>query len=253
MVDNKYNLSEIRKAISKLEPTIKDSSIERQRLRLEIAKKMVNQGSYNSKTKEFDNSIEYNKRIDVVIGIAGGGKSSVLVNPLSEENKAIVLDSDWAKEQLPEYSNGLGATRVHLESKLIFMLALENALRNDMNIVISIVGKTLQNIIKINYLAKENGYEQHIHLNEVSSNIACDRAMQRFKETGRYIDPNYILNEIGYKPSENYEKLKKMNIFDSYEKYNNDVPFGEKPILLERIIKEEQVKLEVEDEWDLEP
>ncbi|CAK7052003.1 zeta toxin family protein [Tissierella carlieri] len=253
MVNNNYNLSEIRKTISKLEPTIKDYSLERQKLRLEIAKKMVNQGSYNSKTKEFNNPVEYDKRIDFIIGIAGGGKSTALANPLSKQNKALIIDSDWAKEQLPEYDDGLGATRVHLESKLIFMLALENALRNNMNIVISIVGKTLQTIIDIYELAKENGYEQHLHLNEVAPHIACDRAMERFEETGRYIDPNYILNEIGYKPSENYKKLKVMNIFNSYEKYNNNVPFGEKPILIERIIKEEQMKLDMEDEWALEP
>lgn len=252
MVANKYNLSEMRKAISKLEPTINDPSIERQKLRLEIANKMVNQGSYNSKTKEFNNPVEYNKKIDFVIGIAGGGKSSVLANPLSEESKAIILDSDWAKERLPEYNDGLGATRVHLESKLIFMLALENALRNNMNIVISIVGKRLQTIMEIHDLANQNGYEQHLHLNEVPPNVACDRAMERFKETGRYIEPNYILNEVGYKPSENYEKLKEMDIFDSYEKYDNNVPFGEKPILIERIIKEDQMKLNIEDEWELE-
>lgn len=77
--------------------------------------------------------------------------------------------------------------------------------------------------------------------------------MERFRETGRYIEPGYILNDVGYKPSENYEILKEMDIFNSYKKYNNNVPFGEKPILIERIIKEDQMKLNIEDEWELEP
>lgn len=269
MRNKEYILSEKLKEIAKLPTTNTINTLERKLLRIDIAQKIVNQGSYNKANNSFTNEVKNNKRIDFVIGISGGGKSSVLAKPISEKHNSIIIDSDFAKEMLPEYENGLGATRVHLESKLIFNLALKTALENNMNIVVAIVGKTLDSIKEIYNEAEKYGYEQHLHLNEVPPHIAAQRAMERFSMPGgRYVETSYILNEIGYKPTENYKILKEMGIYKSYEWYDNNVPFGDDPILIESIdndnIANKQLELEkdssffiakneIEDDWDLEP
>lgn len=85
--------------------------------RKKIADEISNTGSYNSQENKLINEIKYEKRIDFVIGIPGGGKSSTLANPLSEEHSSVIIDADIAKEKLPEYDGGKGAGRVHEESK----------------------------------------------------------------------------------------------------------------------------------------
>ena len=63
--------------------------------------------------------IRREKRLDIVIGLPASGKSSALVEPISEMYHSRIIDSDEAKKLLPEYNDGWGAGIVHKESQLI--------------------------------------------------------------------------------------------------------------------------------------
>ena len=220
-----------------IESTININSVQRERIREEISLRLSLAGSYD---KELSGNLGYvknEKRLDIVIGLPAAGKSSAVVEPLSFEHKSVIIDSDMAKLQLPEYDDGYGASAVHEESKLIFEKAFLQAIKKEKNIVCPIVGKSEESIQKLLDIAKENGYNCHLHINEISIESAVERAIKRFKTDNRFVDPYYI-RSVGYKPSINYEKFKENLLFDSYHKVNNDVEKFQPPIEIEYITKD---------------
>lgn len=169
----------------------------------------------------------------IVIGPPAAGKSSVLANPLSQKYGSRIIDSDTAKTMPPEFDGGFGAGRVHEESAFIAeTLMLRAAVQNGENIVIPWVGKNPQKLRDTLKRLKQNGYSVHLSLNELDPDKAARRAVSRFQNTGRFVDPNYVLS-VGWKPSEVYDILKKEGGFDSYVKYSNDVPYGQPARLVE--------------------
>ena len=52
-------------------------------------------------------------------------------------------------------------------------------------------------------------------------------------DTGRLVDTDYVLS-VGDKPKQTYLTLKEEGIADEYEWRNNDVEYGQQPILIER-------------------
>lgn len=178
-----------------------------------------------------------NRRIDIVIGPPAAGKSSVLVDPLAKKHGSLIIDADLAKEKLPEFNGGKGAGAVHEESSEIIENhggVFEKAILNDDNIVMPIVGKGIAKIRGLRDRLSKLGYSLHLHLNDLSPEKAAQRAVKRFEEENRFVDPYYVLLEVGSKPSKNYDILKMEGGFESYEKYSNDVPKGSKPRLIER-------------------
>lgn len=217
------------------EYTININTKERDDLRKKIARDLACSQAYNNNNGKFDIEVKKNKRIDIVMGLPGSGKSSAISNPISEEMKSVIIDADFAKELLPEYEGGKGADILHKESKLIAEMAIEIAMEENKNIIVPVVGKTLENIKEINEEAKKYGYEIHLHINEVPLEVALGRVKKRAEEEGRDVPEDYIRNEVGNKPMENYNKLKEMNIFDSYARYDNNVDLGERPKNIEMI------------------
>lgn len=224
-------------AANKLKPqTYTINTPEREALRNSIMLDMLHQGSFNDSTLNTGEVVKL-KRLDIVIGLPGAGKSSAVANPLSKKYKSLIIDADNAKELLPEYDNGLGADIVHKESKEIALRAIHIALDRNINLVYSIVGKSIDSITNIADIAKSKGYSVNLHLVEIEPSRAAVRAMERFATTGRYVDVNYILNDVGYRPKENFERLKNHPSFDRYMRYNNNVPIGTKPTEVENTSK----------------
>lgn len=240
--DEILNSPEIRQAREQAKfetPTIAIATPERQALRLEIANRMIEQGSFAGKTVDgaevFTGPVIQGRHADIVIGPPAAGKSTVLANPLSQKNQARIIDSDMAKSMLPEFEGGIGASRVHEESALIsegFVMA--QAIENGDNIIVPWVGKTPEKIRRLVQQLREHGYSVELHLNELDADQAARRAVVRFQNTGRLVDPEYVL-DVGWKPSETYDILKQEGIFDGYTKYSNDVEYGEPAKLLERL------------------
>lgn len=218
-------------------PTVATNTPERQALRQEIAEDLMRMGSFSGKdaggNEIFNGPVKQERRADIVIGPPVAGKSSVLANPLSQKYGSRIIDSDTAKTMLPEFDGGFGAGRVHEESAFIAeTLMLRAAVQNGENIVIPWVGKNPQKLRDTLKRLKQNGYSVHLSLNELDPDKAARRAVSRFQNTGRFVDPNYVLS-VGWKPSEVYDILKKEGGFDSYVKYSNDVPYGQPARLVE--------------------
>lgn len=206
---------------------------ERQKLRSEVLEQLYQRGSYSSETHDYTGEIAQERRADIVIGAPAAGKSSVLVDPLSEQHKSRVIDSDDAKKLLPEYDEGKGAGNVHRESSMIRNDLLVRAVENGDNLVWPTVGDKLDKLLRDIQNFRDNGYSVYLHLNELSASKAAGRALGRYLSEGRFVDPEVVL-KVGDKPTQNYNYIRQQEgLIDGYSHYSNDVPRGEKPILYE--------------------
>ena len=184
-------------------------------------------------TVSFSGEIRCDRRMDIIIGLPASGKSSALVEPISEMYKSRVIDSDEAKKQLPEYNDGWGAGAVHKESQRISEQQLLTALEKGENITYPRVGGDTTELINIAAIAKSKGYSVYVYFNELDRNKALGRMINRFLETGRYIKPE-LITRYGNDINNTYEQAKKAtSIVDGFSKWSNDVPLGSRPKLIE--------------------
>lgn len=220
-------------------PTIENNSAERQTLRDDCTIALLDLGSaqYDANGKivkgadgetAYGGTVEQGHHIDIVVGLPAAGKSSVLVDPLSAQHHARVIDNDMAKAMLPEFDNGIGAGAVHEESKAISDFARDLAMEAGDNIVLPIVGGNYEKLVAQIEQFRARGYEVAVHLCDLPSNKAIGRAIGRYLNTGRYI-PVDILYGYGNKPKENFYRLVQEGIIHEYSEYSNDVGYGEPP------------------------
>jgi len=180
----------------------------------------------------YTGDVRQERRMDIVIGPPAAGKSSVLVDPLSRMYGSRVVDSDMAKERLPEYEGGLNAGYLHKESSLINGRLLTESMARGDNIVLPIVGWDLDSVRKEIAMYKAAGYDVYLHLNQLPIDKAVGRMLGRLIEDGRYIDPVYPLNTVQNRPKAVFEVLKGENAANGYSEWSNDVARGEDPVLL---------------------
>ena len=179
-------------------------------------------GSWNGSA--YEGPVNLGKRADIVIGLPGSGKSSTAVNPLSQKHGSRVIDSDMAKELLPEYNNGKGAKMVHEESSSIRDRLYQEAISRGENFVLATVGVDANSLIgKIERLKRE-GYTVGIHYVDVTPKQAAARILSRFlpggEPGGRYTPPDVLL-DAGNGPKQTYERLVKRGDADEYQQYDN--------------------------------
>jgi hypothetical protein len=178
----------------------------------------------------YTGGINQNRRLDVVIGPPAAGKSSALVNPLSQQFGSRVLDCDDVKAEFSEFRNGLNSNYLHNESRFIWKHMCETAAQNGDNVVLPIVGHSEDSVNRDVKVFRDNGYDVHVHYVELDANKAIGRALSRFVSEGRYIDPGYLLYATADdKISVNYEKIKNGGSINGYSKWSNDVPRGAVP------------------------
>lgn len=213
--------------------------------RLEIQVNVLNQlNNFGSVTIDGNGIVLYNgdvtkgSRLDIVIGLPASGKSSAIVDRLSQEFNSKVIDNDEAKKMIPEYNNGWGSGVVHKESQVISDRAFKHSLSNKENIVLPKIGSNADKLLK-HYIepAKEAGYTVNIHFVDLDRNKALGRMLNRFIEDGRFLDPNLIekyapLNQENH-VQQSYEQLKENPLISGFSMWNNDVSRGERPILIE--------------------
>lgn len=180
----------------------------------------------------YTGDIKQERRMDIVIGPPAAGKSSVLVDPLSHMFKSRIVDSDMAKELLPEYQGGLNSGYLHNESLGINRRLLAESVERGDNIVLPVTGWDHENIKAKILKYKGMGYEVYLHLNSLPIEKAVGRMLSRMLKDGRYIDLDYAFNWVGNKPDATYEILKSEEIADGYSKWSNDVPEGHDPAFL---------------------
>jgi N12 class adenine-specific DNA methylase/predicted ABC-type ATPase len=202
--------------------TIFDASPERRALRVSIAKRLYGAGAQKKE-----------RQIWVVMGLPGAGKSNVVGNKIVEDHGVIEIDADRAKSELPEYEGGAHAGRVHKESAKIAEdhIMQELAVSAGDNIMFPTVGKNGAKLSDLVKGWKEKGYRVHLVYVEVDADSSIERALVRWLETGRFVSPHYIAG-LGLHPSQTFDRVK--TEVDTYEHWNNEVPRGSDPILVER-------------------
>lgn len=156
----------------------------------------------------------------IVSGPPASGKSSIATR-LADETGAYILDSDYAKRKFPEFESDGGASLVHEESDCIVFSSetnlFEYCVYNRNNMVIPLVGKSVESFEKIICKLLDSGYELHI-LNICLDRYECvRRAFQRFTKTKRYVPLSYIFDEVGNEPERVYFLIKR--------KYSNQPHF----------------------------
>jgi len=191
---------------------------EREQLRAEIADELYRAGAA---AKE--------REAVIVLGPPAAGKSTI-ADPLARNLKALIIDSDMAKVKLPEYGDGTGATAVHEESDAIARAVFQRAVLNGDNVIVPILGKTLDNVRLRIQLLRKAGYRVRLVLADLPIEKAVNRAITRFRTDGRFVDPQFVW-DVGDRPIKTYESLKMEA--DSYARYSTDVPQGEPPRLIE--------------------
>ena len=211
------------KAEGLLPSTLEINTPERIKLREDIAAELYGKGAKNK-----------NKQAYIVIGSPASGKSS-LSDPLAKKTGSLIIDSDMAKERLPEFieSDGKRADQVHEESQIIANEVLEVAIENGDNVLLPIVGKSENAIMRRYNKLNDAGYDVHLRYVYLPIEKTVERAVSRYRETGRLVPLDYIVNEVGYKPLQNYVIMKEKGLFKSYEAVSSEVKYGEKPKHLE--------------------
>ena len=186
------------------------------------------------KKVRYTGQVDRGHRADIIIGLPSSGKSSAVVDPISNKYKSKLLDSDEVKKLIPEFDDGWGAGLVHEESKDILAYAKAAAFKNGENVVLPVVGSNVKKIRdEIKLLRDVYGYDVHLHLNDLDSAKAAARNMRRFASQGRFVDLDSTSFDYGDKPREVYEQLKKEGVANGYTKVSNDVRIGENPVQTE--------------------
>lgn len=183
----------------------------------------------------------------VIIGPPGAGKSD-MAQELASKGTHVTIDSDVAKEYIlkaigkvtPSGDPDLSwAPYVHEESSQMAKLAIQRAISEGKNIVLPKVGNNPESIRKILQDLTREGYRTKLVLADLPPHKAAQRAFHRYLkhgQYGRYIRPKYIFDEVGLKPKETYAILKAEQpvvAADAFIAYNADVPYGEKPQIVE--------------------
>lgn len=194
----------------------------RESVQEEAYRRAMEQGSFNG--KDYTAPVRQERRMDIVLGLPGSGKSSVYTERISQEHGSRVVDTDDYRAYIPEY-NGRNAGVVHEEASAIKKRVLAQALKNGDNIILSIIGDNAQKLERDIAEYTRSGYSVHLHLNELPNNKAMARAIGRaFPEDGsqgRYVSPK-IIAEYADKPTQTYLYLTGRSNINGTQAENNE-------------------------------
>lgn len=209
---------------------------ERASLQEDVLDELLTRGSAvldsNGKA-QYTGPVKQEKRLDVVIGPLAAGKSSALVDPISQKFGSRVLDSDDVKARLPEFDGGLNSGYLHNESRFVWKQMQARAIALGDNVVLPIVGGKQSSVEKTIKPYIEAGYSVNLHYMELDGSKAIGRGLNRFLSNGRYITPTYLFSVNNGGVEATYEAMKNGGSIDGYSKWNNDVPLGQHPRFVE--------------------
>ena len=232
-----------------LEPTYAMGN--REELRKNIIKKYIKEiKSFNKEDNTYSNGVNAHKEVEIIIGYPASGKST-LTNRQSYMNHARVIDSDEVKKMIPEYDNGMGATRVHIESNIILKKIISHCVAKGENIILPIVGSKKDKVEQYLELFTKNDYKIKLSVVNLPKNKCMARAIGRFIDFGRYVSP-FIINS--YNNPDNILKSVIQDIENQktdypynityIKRYDNDVKLGERAKLLQSIRVDSNKNLE---------
>ncbi|MBI2809577.1 MAG: zeta toxin family protein, partial [Candidatus Melainabacteria bacterium] len=176
------------------------------------------------------------RRLDIVIGAPGSGKSSMIAHPLAEANGSMIVDADLAKPRITGYADGLGADAVHEASSRVAAELLERGFQNGDNMVALKLGKSERSLAPLIERARESGYEVNLHVAELPVQEYVARTYNRaFPENGgvgQWVNPTFAA-DVGTKPMETFTSLiSRPGYIDNFSHYDTNVPRNTPAILI---------------------
>lgn len=196
----------------------------RQKYQREAYNTLAARGAYSGRDAQgnalWDGEVRQERKAFLVIGWAGAGKSSTLVNPLSQEHGARVIDVDDARDFFPEYKGGKGSGDVHDESKGVHGKLLETAMARGDNLVWPTVGADQKDVTDDIAKLHNAGYYVTLALVDVTRSQALARQLNRFLTDGRFTPPKIVLNAVET-PYEVFEALKQEGVVEDTIYYDN--------------------------------
>lgn len=173
--------------------------------------------------------IRYDKIAFCIIGLPASGKSGIAAK-ISDKYGAYILDSDYAKRKLPEYTAQIGSTMLlHDESsELVFGNEglLDRCLKAEANIIIPKIGYNIDSIKELCFGLTKAKYKVFLISVDLDRQKATRRAYDRFRETKRYIPLSLVFDAYSNEPTLNYFKLlqTEYELFEGYAQISTDVP-----------------------------
>jgi predicted kinase len=169
-------------------------------------------------------------KVFILLGPPGAGKSTI-AGPLSAEHGAYEIDADAAKVRVPEFGS-VGTAPVHRESMDVAQRARTDALRRGDNIIVPSLGRSPQKLQTLIETLQKNNHEVHLILADIPHQLAAQRALMRWLEVDRLVDPLYIQEEVRDLPQQTYEALKQHPGLSSARRYDltgpREVPLSER-------------------------
>ena len=147
------------------------------------------------------------------------------VNPLSQAHNSRVIDSDMAKELLPEYDSGKGASNVHDESSMIRDALMDYATEDGDNLVWATVGANQVALEDQIEMFKQEGYSVYLHLVDVNPPSrpwpvrSAGSTTQTAQKDG--IRLLVLCSTPGNFPRQNFINLQREGGLDGYQIYDN--------------------------------
>jgi len=156
--------------------------------------------------KLIEGDFKRERKAVVLCGLPASRKSTI-ADVIQKKLDARIVDSDLAKEKLPEFNQGRFAQMVHQESDLIRNDVIDECMARGENLIIPIVGKSHQSVLELFEELTQWNYEVHLRFLECDPKTSAERAVKRFADTGRFVDPKYVL-DIGSKADDVFNSLK---------------------------------------------
>lgn len=170
-------------------------------------------------------------QVCILLGAPASGKTTAL-QPAARELgvEFTVINADDVKEKLPEY-NGRNAGLVHEESSDIAEgLLLPRALGARHHLCLDITGVNGKKVMAMVDQFHMAGYDISILYVHLPLEKAAARAVGRFRETGRFVPPDYVVHKVDGGPEQTYNALKNDPRISHWRRYNTDVEKGAQPV-----------------------
>jgi len=208
----------------------KNYSPEREKLHKKLLNKVDNPNAYPIPGEK--------PKVIYIGGLTASGKTSAVSKLLDKKKgvedykaypKFVYLNSDDFKTWLPEYK-GVNAQFLHRESRDIMDEALKRYTNQKKQIIIDATLRRKKTISDEMENFKKDGYDVILYGTNLPGEKSIQRATRRFKEEKRYV-PLEVIEKNAEPVNKSVMKLR--HKADKYATFDTDVPFGEKPKLIE--------------------
>lgn len=161
--------------------------------------------------------VKNEKRVIIVTGPGGSGKSTIM-EPIARDMHAAIVDVDEAKALFPEYKDGLGANSVHEESSFITFGEggpFRKLVEEGANMLIQKIGHSPESLRKLKELMEARGYKVDTVNVAVDPDEAFRRRIGRYLRTGRINSNgyNHSLSENADQPIKTHNLLAKEGFY----------------------------------------